>query len=391
MTATYLNALGLVNALGCDQDTVFDGLLAGSTAGMQSSDDWVPGRSVTVGQVPDSRLPEIPAGPYRSRNNRLLLAALTQIESEIVDARRRYGASRIGIVLGTSTSGIAEGEAAIRAVVAGNPMPPDFDYRQQELASPAEFARQHLGLHGPCWTVSTACTSSAKALAAARRLLDAGICDAVIAGGVDSLCGLTLNGFHALESVATGLCRPFSANRDGINIGEAAAVFLMTREPGPVALLGAGESSDAYHISGPDPSGAGASLAIKAALQQAHLEPAAIDYINLHGTGTLQNDAMEAAVVARLFPDRPPVSSTKPLVGHTLGAAGATEAALCWLLIERAAPFRPPHVWDDCPDPEMPALDFATPGTQFSPCRMALSNSFAFGGNNACLILGSPP
>jgi 3-oxoacyl-[acyl-carrier-protein] synthase-1 len=262
-----------------------------------------------------------------------------------------------------------------------------YDYRQQEIGSPSEYLRRALGLGGPAWTVSTACTSSAKAFSSARRLLSTGLCDAVVVGGVDSLCRLTLNGFGALESVSKQLCNPMSRNRDGINIGEGAAVFLMSRDPGPVAVLGIGESSDAYHISGPDPEGRGAEIAMRQALTG--VAPRAVDYLNLHGTATTQNDLMESQVVHRVLGAELPCSSTKPLVGHTLGAAGATEAGFCWMLLTGAAAPTPlpPHVWDAQADPALPPLHLVARG-ETRACRIVASNSFAFGGNNICVVLG---
>ena len=236
--------------------------------------------------------------------------------------------------------------------------------------------------------MSTACTSSAKALSSARRLLDTGLCDAVIVGGVDSLCSLTLNGFAALESrVAADCAIPSARHRDGINIGEGAAVFLMSREPGPVCVLGIGESSDAFHISGPDPEGRGAELALRQALTG--VDMTAVDYLNLHGTATPQNDLMESHAVRRVLGDTVPCSSTKPLVGHTLGAAGATEAGL---LLDAAHGVRPgdlpPHVWDGAADPALAPLNLCSVPVCSRDCRITASNSFAFGGNNICVVLG---
>lgn len=389
MTRVYLNALGIINALGAGVEPVCAGLLAGATAGMLRHGGPVAGKVLHVGTV-SAELAPLPLAfaAYDSRNNRLLAAALAQVRPQVDAALARYGAGRVGVVLGTSTSGIREGEAALDALARGGEMPPAYDYRQQEISSPSEYLHRTLGLAGPAWTVSTACTSSAKAFSAARRLIRTGLCDAVLVGGADSICQLTLSGFGALESVSAGLCNPFSKNRDGINIGEGAALFLMTREPGPVALLGIGESSDAYHISGPDPEGKGAELALRQALAQAGTQ--SVDYLNLHGTATLLNDAMESQVVQRVLGSETPCSSTKPLVGHTLGAAGATEAAFCWMLLTHAGtPALPPHVWDGVPDPALARIHLC--GTGYAPgtCRTVASNSFAFGGNNACLVLGS--
>jgi len=384
----YLHHLGIINALGTNAASVREGLLAGSRAGMLKRDDFIKGRSVHVGTVA-GELPALGAAQarYESRNNRLLAAALAQIRPQVDAALARHGAARVGAVIGTSTSGIAEGEAAIISLEQQGRFPASYDYRQQEISSPSEYLRQALGLKGPCLTVSTACTSSAKAFSSARRLIALGRCDAVIVGGADSLCRLTLNGFGALESLSQGLCNPSSKNRDGINIGEGAALFIMSAEPGPVALLGLGESSDAFHISGPDPEGKGAEIALRQALAQAGVSE--VDYLNLHGTATIQNDLMENAVVARVL-GSVPCSSTKPLVGHTLGAAGATEAAFCWMLLSgQAKPVLPPHLWDGVVDPALAPLNFCPVGYAPGPCRVVASNSFAFGGNNACVVLGN--
>ncbi|MGA9852063.1 MAG: beta-ketoacyl-[acyl-carrier-protein] synthase family protein [Gammaproteobacteria bacterium] len=390
MTRTYLRALGIINALGSDVQAVRAGMHAGSLSGIVARDDLVPQRNVNVATVREELPPISPAfAAYDSRNNRLLQAAVDQIHSQIDAAVNHFGPARVGIVLGTSTSGILEGEQARREWHQTGAFPRGFDYRQQETSSPSEYLQRALGVTGPSFTVSTACTSSAKAFASARRLLRMNVCDAVIVGGADSLCGLTLNGFTALESVAQGVCNPMSRNRDGITLGEGAAVLLMSREPGPVCLLGVGESSDAYHISGPDPQGRGAELAMRAALADASLDAGDVDYLNLHGTGTIQNDLVESHAVARVFPAELPCSSTKPLVGHMLGAAGATELALCWLaLTDAAAGTRlPPHVWDGERDPALAPLQLCGQDTVARDCHIMASNSFAFGGSNTTLIL----
>lgn len=269
--------------------------------------------------------------------------------------------------------------------------PSDFHYGQLEMGAPSRFVARESGARGPAWTISTACSSSAKALASAARLLRAGMVDAVIAGGSDSLCAFTINGFSALESVSATRCNPFSRHRDGINIGEGAALFLVTREPGPVRLAGWGESSDAHHMSAPEPQGRGAIDAITQALGRAGIRPDDVGYVNLHGTATLQNDAMESRAVSATLGAAVPVSSTKPLTGHALGAAGAIEAGLCWLTMACNPPGHlPPHWWDGVADPELPPLDFVAPGARVAgPLRYALSNSFAFGGSNAALLLGA--
>jgi len=395
----YVNAMGLVNALGRDRAEVTRRLMRGDSGGMVAEDMWLPGRAVRVGRVAGT-LPPVPSELARHdcRNNRLLLMALEQIRPAVAAALARHSPARVGVVLGTSTSGIAEGEAAVAALVKEGVLPAAFDYAQQEIGAVAPFLAAHLDVAGPAYTVSTACTSSAKALIAARNLLRLGVCDAVLAGGVDSLCKLTVQGFAALESLAPDLANPMSRNRRGINIGEGAALFLLSREAGtgqagtgeagPVELLGAGESSDAYHISAPEPEGRGAEAAMRAALADAHVAPEAVGYINLHATATPKNDEMESLAVSRVFPKDVPCSGTKPLTGHMLGAAGATEAAFCCLAIEGGS--LPPHVWDGQADAALPALRLAERDGRFERGpRIALSNSFAFGGSNACLIFGS--
>lgn len=395
MTA-YLNALGVICALGSGKAEVAGRLFAGDTSGMQVHPQPVAGRRLPVGAA-RCALPALPCGDPRhaTRNNQLLLAAALEIESDIRTAINRYGQNRIGVVLGTSTTGIQEAAQGIAGLLHDGAFPPGYHYAHQELAAPASFLGEWLQLAGPCYSISTACTSSARALLSAKRLLDAGLCDAVLCGGVDSLSDLTLQGFSALEATSETLCNPFSRNRNGINIGEAAVLFLMTRNndgEADIALLGGGASSDAHHISAPDPDGRGALSAMRQALARANCTPEQIAYLNLHGTATSHNDAMESVAVAALFPHGVPCSSSKPLTGHTLGAAGALEAAFCWLSLSPLNPDQqlPPHRWDGEPDPALPALNLVAAGIRMNPTRprRMMSNSFAFGGNNISLILG---
>lgn len=394
MKPLFLSRPGIISALGACAEETFRHMLEGNTGGMLLESGWLPnGALARVGRVRQP-LPAIPAALSRhdSRNNRLLLAAFEQIRSEFDDCLSRHGRSRVGIVLGTSTSGISEGEAAIAHVERNGALPDDFSYERMDIGNPAVFLAQYLGLDGPAYTVSTACSSGSKALISARNLIRAGICDAVITGAVDSLCRLTIGGFGALESITSGICQPLSLNRRGINIGEGASLFILSSAPTPVALLGSGESSDAHHISAPDPEGRGAELAMRAALADARLDPASIGYLNLHATATPKNDAMESKAVNRVFPEGIPVSGTKPLTGHALGAAGAIEATLAWLSLADRQGRLPPHVWDGERDPALPALDVVSRGQCFAPGRRyAMSNSFAFGGNNVSLILGALP
>lgn len=397
MTA-YLNAVGLVCALGRGQAEVAARLFAGDCSGIQPEAGWIPERRPPVGTV-TGPLPAVPLPEQHSRNNQLLYSAALQIEPAIRQAITRYGQHRVAVILGTSTSGIAEASEGIAHFLQAGEFPAIYRYAEQELSAPANFLADWLQLSGPAYVISTACTSSGRALLSARRLLNLGLYDAVLCGGVDSLCGLTLNGFSALEAISEQRCNPFSANRDGINIGEAAALFLMTRERNAegnsIALLGAGASSDAHHISAPDPTGAGALQCMGKALDNAGLAPTQIGYLNLHGTATAHNDAMESLAVQGLFGSTLPCSSSKPMTGHTLGAAGALEAAFCWLTLSEHNPLGllPPHVWDGQQDPQLPALGLVDSTQRLDPARprRLMSNSFAFGGNNVSLILGDTP
>ena len=395
MSGVYLHEPGLVCALGRGVDAVAAALFADAApGGVGMTDGVVPGRPLALGAVAGALpLPADTPRAHRSRNNALLEAALGALRPSVDAAIARHGAHRVAIVLGTSTSGVGEAEAARRARESSGMWPESFEYAQQEMGSPAAYVAWRLGTRGPAQVISTACSSSAKALATAARLLAAGLADAVVAGGADSLCRFTIEGFGALGSVDPARCRPFSATRSGINIGEGAALFLVSRDPSPVRLAGWGESADAHHMSGPQPSGEGAEHAIRAALARAGRRADEIDYVNLHGTATPQNDAMESAVVARVFGTATPASSTKPLTGHALGAAGAIEAALCWLAIARNPGNRlPPHWWDGATDAALAPIRLARPGEIApAPLRRVLSQSFAFGGSNAALVLEAAP
>jgi 3-oxoacyl-[acyl-carrier-protein] synthase-1 len=388
-----LAALGMVNPLGSRLDEIWPRLLSGDQSHLRSHDDLVPGRKLVVAEV-SSSLPAVPdrLGRYACRNNSLTLAALEQIEKPISDWIAAAGRERVGVVLGTSTSGVSDAEMAIRHRNRTGALAPAFHYSQLEFGGAAGFVAELLGLAGPAYTISTACSSGARALVSARSLLAQGICDVVVAGATDSLCGLTTNGFGALQVLSEGITNPSSVHRDGLTLGEGSALFVVTREPGGIQLAGVGESSEAHHMSAPDPDGLGAEQAMRGALADAGLPPAAIAYLNLHGTGTPLNDRMEFNAIARVFGASPPCSSTKPLVGHTLGAAGAMEAGFCWLLLragQLGALELIPHVYDGQLDPELNGLALVARGAR-APLGPVMTNSFGFGGNNCTLIL-SPP
>jgi 3-oxoacyl-[acyl-carrier-protein] synthase-1 len=387
----YLHALGMINALGDSMDTIVPALAAGIAPGMRTIHTGIGDTFAGSVTAPLDLAPPDSLSRYDCRNNRLLLAALAQIAPAVEAARERYGARRIGVVLGTSTSGIEAAEAAFVYQAQAGKLPVSFDYAQVEIGAVAPFAAAALDLHGPAFTISTACTSSAKAFVSGRRLLQLNLCDAVVVGGVDSLCELTVQGFASLESTSSTRSNPMSRNRCGINVGEGAAVFLMSRDEGAVVLAGVGESSDAHHISAPDPLGAGGEIALRAALADAGLVPADIGYVNLHATATRKNDDMEAHLMARVFPHGVAASGTKPLTGHQLGAAGATELGFAWLTLARDGVALPRHLWDGEADPALPVLDLVGSERFLSRtvgARYVMSNSFAFGGSNVSLILG---
>jgi len=390
-----ISAVGVLNALGEGIECVSARLFSGDQSRITRSDAFVPGKSVYVGRVRES-LPECPAALARlwSRNAALSLAILQQVERSVREAILRYGADRVGVVMGSSTSGIEEGEVALRIRASQGALPAEYSYLRQVMGTVSDIIALSLGATGPSYTISTACSSSAKVFRAARGLIQSGVCDCVVVGGVDSLCKLTLNGFSALELVSDEITNPFSKNRKGITIGEGGAIFLVERcrdkdlTDETISIAGVGESSDAYHISSPDPSAGGAIAAIRAALRQADARPEEIDYVNLHGTGTVHNDAMEARAIREVFSASTPCSSTKPLVGHTLGASGANEVAFCWMALRDPARRLPPHLFDGERDPELPSLHLVNEGeTLRHQPRYALSNSFGFGGSNCAVIL----
>ena len=324
------------------------------------------------------------------RNNRLAEFALNQdgFLEAVCAGRARHGAARIGVFIGTSTSGVQHTELAYRARDAQSGVLPHWFRQQytQNIFSVADFVAHRLALQGPAVAISTACSSSAKVFAAASRAISAGICDAAVVGGVDSLCLTTLYGFNSLQLISGDVCRPADAARNGISIGEAGGFALLeSRATSAVQLLGYGESSDAYHMSSPEPEGRGAAASMRAALARAAITPELVDYINLHGTGTVANDKSESHAVCSVFGSTTPCSSTKGWTGHTLGAAGIVEAAISLLAIEHG--LLPRSLNTLAKDPQIHAAILLE--NRSADVRRVLSNSFGFGGSNCSLLLGA--
>jgi len=399
ITPLSIAAYTTVSAAGLGKAATVRALHAGRS-GLQVNDlAWAPlpcwiGRVPGVGIVeagqdhPDAVALPPSLADYDCRNNRLALLALEQdgFLSAVQAARVRHGADRIGVFLGTSTSGILSTELAYqRRDAATDRLPDDYRYHTTHaLNATAEFVQQVLGLRGPVLTISTACSSSAKVFAQAERFIRLGLIDAAVVGGADSLCLTTLYGFNSLQLVSDDICRPFDRQRRGLNIGEAAGFALLDRAPAELQLLGYGETSDAHHMSTPAPQGEGAQRAMREALQRARLDTADIDYINLHGTATPANDLAESQAVSAVFGAATPCSSTKGFTGHTLGAAGITEAAVSLLSLEHG--FIPGSPTTHEIDPGC-NCGLVLEGRQV-PLARVMSNSFGFGGSNCALIFG---
>jgi 3-oxoacyl-[acyl-carrier-protein] synthase-1 len=397
MTAQRMKPLAvaahtLVTALGAGLSANWAALAEGRT-GLAKQDFETATLGTWLGVVADIDALDWPAelAAFDCRNNRLAELTLRSdgFAEAVHRAARRWGAARVGVFLGTSTAGILQTELAYRRRdPATGALPPDLHYAEtHNTYSVARYVRARLGLAGPAFVVSTACSSSAKVYAAAARMIALGLVDAAVVGGVDSLCMTTLYGFRSLELLSPDICRPWDAERAGLSLGEAGALALLTRDgDAPQAwLLGAGESSDGHHMSSPHPEGAGAALAIRAALAQAGLAADEVDYLNLHGTGTPGNDAAEDRAVTTVFGTQVACSSTKGYTGHTLGAAGGVEASVSMLALQHGlapAGLNVLHL-----DPALRTRYLREP--QRRPLRVVASNSFGFGGSNACLVFGA--
>ena len=367
----YITSYDAICNLGNNIDEIFENALKGSNEFLTPLEGIVKDKKFYFGKV-NCELPQIEDERFNLRVNRLLLHLLNNMEEKLEQLFAKYPKSRIGTVIATTNSGIEEYEKS-------------RNKKHFEIGNSAEFIKHQLGLEGFCASVSTACSSGIKAFATAKKLIDKGICDAVIVGGTDALSKLPIFGFHSLEILSENKTNPFSKNRNGINLGEGAALFIVEKDTEGIMLKGIGETSDAYHSATPDPKGIEAERAMKIALKEANLVPDAIDYINLHGTGTKTNDLMEVNAVYKLFGCCTEVSATKPLTGHCLGAAASIETALCCHIIKNNKII--PHVYDGKYDYALPEINLITKPVN-KKINNVLCNAFGFGGTNAVMILG---
>ena len=385
----YINCYASISALGNTKDTIINSLGSEKKEYLTARSDMINGgKTAYYGCVENCKLPDISDyKEHNTRNNRFLAYLCEELKEQIKYFTDKYAPDRIGVVMGTSTSGLSESEEEIKRFKESNVRSDNYFYSFQEFGDPAIFLSEYLKISGPCYTISTACSSSSRALVSARRLIESGLCDVVIAGGADTLCTVPINGFNSMGLISSNPCTPFCEGRDGISIGEAGGLMVLSKEKSNLTLRGIGESSDAYHVSSPDPTGAGAVSAMKMALENAKLTPSDIGYINLHGTATKLNDAMEAKAVASVFGDKVPCSSTKYMTGHTLGAAGILESCiLCYILENNLTlPIQSTSIRNL--DKGLDNCGLITQRVKANKPYM-MSNSFAFGGNNASVIIG---
>nr|WP_315520429.1 beta-ketoacyl synthase N-terminal-like domain-containing protein [uncultured Campylobacter sp.] len=381
----YVSKPAVISAAGSSSDENLSSLLSGKRF-LSKSCEFHPQNEFLVGKI-SGELPEFASSTkehFKTRTNALLLGTMLEIDAEVKRAIKKYGKSRVGVVLGTTTSGVEENFEPFKGYIATGFFDKSrFGINRNCLANVAEFVSDFYELCGPSYCVSTACTSGVKAIIEAKRLIESELCDAVICGGVDSLNTLTINGFNSLSILSQKPSEPFSKNREGINIGEGAGLFLLSRdEISDVIVAGSASNCDAFHMTQPDFSAKIAIECIKSALKRAGVS--CVDYVNLHGTGTQANDKMEAKAV-NLTLGSTFASTIKPQIGHTLGAAGAIESAICVMLCIEESCVLPPHVYDGAYDEELEPLNLVKSGTKFD-VKTAMSLSFAFGGDNAAII-----
>lgn len=398
MQPVYLSKPAVFCCCANSSEELWNSVVNGNQSGIRKV-TALNGKEFYAARIPDELLQEKSSARFDMRIMRIEEKCLSQLAQLVEAAKKSYGANRIGVCVGSCDNGTEFSIAGHRKYFANGAFDSDYSLEIQGADYVSTFVAEKFELQGPCMTFSTACSSSAGAIIKGAELIRAGLCDAVVAGGIDIASDTTLLGFDALEAVSSEKTNPFSKNRHGITLGDAGAFFLLTSEKADdcVELLGYGESADAYHMTSPDPSGDGAKRAMESALKSAGLKPEQIDYINLHGTGTKFNDSMEGKAVDAVFAGyKVPCSTTKPMTGHTLGAAGALEAAVCYnAIVNNAGKSEgeiklPVQVWDKIQDEEIPELNIVN-ADEKSGCkkvRICMSNSFAFGGANASLIIG---
>ena len=388
----FLSRPAVLCAAGSSAQELWASCISGNQGGIKKV-RALNGKEFFAARIDDSLLQKKSGARYDMRIMRIEESCLAQLEVQIEAAVKKYGAERLGVCVGSCDNGTEFSVAGHSIYFERGSFAPDYSLEIQGADYVATFISEKYALKGPALTFSTACSSSAGAVIKAAELIRSGLCDAVIAGGVDIASDTVLMGFDSLEAVSPQITNPFSKNRHGITLGEAAAFFVLSKDDVDgtgIELLGYGESADAYHMTSPDPSGDGAARAMAQALQRSGLSPEQIDYLNLHGTGTKFNDSMEAKAVASVFGSyRIPCSTTKPLTGHTLGAAGALELAVCFEALvqnhKKENALLPVQVWDGVQDEELPALNITDRTKSVDVC---MSNSFAFGGSNASVIIG---
>ncbi len=383
----YLSKPGLMSCAGNNIDQLWKAVTTGCQSGIKKV-TACNGEEYFAARIPDDIL-KPRGGRYDMKIIRIENAALEQIADDINAVKSRYGAERVAVCIGSCDNGTEFSLANHRKYFTDGEFPKDYNIEVQGADYVSTFVAEKFGLKGPAVTFATACSSSAGAIIKAAEMIMGGVVDAAVVGGIDIASDTTLIGFSALEAVSSEITNPFSKNRHGITLGEAGVFYVLTKEDifgTKVQLLGWGESADAYHMTSPDPSGAGAEKAIRRALESANLSTKDVDYVNMHGTGTKFNDSMEAKAVDSVFGDyKVPVSTTKAETGHTLGAAAALELAICYSAVNNVG--LPKQIWDGVQDPELPVINIVDKASD-KQAKICLSNSFAFGGANACLVIG---
>ncbi len=373
-----LKNLGFVCALGANHEDIIKNAATGNTQAMFANDVYVDNVKIPFGIAPVASSNEL-------RCFDLIDCALNQISADLELLKKTYDIHRLGIVIGSSNTGVHEAQKHIDQALCSGDKIDKRVLKELELGTPAEYIKNKTGFDGPAFCVSTACSSSLKVFQSARDLINNDICDAVLVGGVDARCDFALNGFYALSALSKKHTNPMSKNRDGINLGEGAALFIMEKSCCGIKLLGVGESSDAYHLTSPDPTGTGAMSSMRKALVDANLSEQDINFIIMHGTGTSANDSMESLAINSVFENDVLCASTKPLTGHTLGAAGAISMGVAWLMLKHN--FIIPHIYDGIKDENCKNIKLAQIGDKCG-LQNILCNAFAFGGSNASVIIG---